>query len=265
MPTGNHIICFLLAVLIHVLGLLLFGLLPDWRPVEEEVSPELDVASVELTLSDDDSAVPSAPGAAAARQTEQAPPTIDVPKPVDPVPQPLLPEKPSFEEVLPLPEPELEPLPQPAPVPLPPPAPQPPPPQPRPVSSAPAVAAEKPVAKPVAAPSVGGASDAAASLQPSGGSYGRVDAHPALKRAIKPNYPIGARRRGEEGTVVLDVVVTVSGRSGTVKLVASCGFPELDAAAERAAAQAQFKPGTRNGRAVESAARLTIIFRLRDQ
>jgi pyruvate dehydrogenase (quinone) len=39
---------------------------------------------------------------------------------------------------------------------------------------------------------------------------------------------------------------------------------ELDRAAERAAAQARFKPGSRNGEPVESSARITIIFRLRD-
>jgi len=46
--------------------------------------------------------------------------------------------------------------------------------------------------------------------------------------------------------------------------VSSSGFPELDRAAERAAAQARFKPGTRDGRPIDSAARLTLIFRLRD-
>ena len=64
---------------------------------------------------------------------------------------------------------------------------------------------------------------------------------------------------------MLDVTVTAEGRARSVSLVSSCGFAELDGAAERAAAQARFKPGTRNGSPVESAARLTIIFRLRDQ
>ncbi|MEI7902520.1 MAG: energy transducer TonB [bacterium] len=97
-----------------------------------------------------------------------------------------------------------------------------------------------------------------------GGAYGRVDGHPSLDRAIKPNYPIGARRRGEEGTVILDVTVAADGSAAKTALVSSSGFPVLDRAAQRAAAQARFKPGTRDGQPVESAARLTLIFRLRD-
>jgi protein TonB len=91
-----------------------------------------------------------------------------------------------------------------------------------------------------------------------------VDGHPSLERAIKPIYPIGARRRGEEGTVILDVTVDEDGRAAKVSLISSCGFPDLDRAAERAAAAARFKPGTRDNKPVESAARLTLIFRLRD-
>jgi protein TonB len=64
--------------------------------------------------------------------------------------------------------------------------------------------------------------------------------------------------------VILDVTVTGDGRAASVSLISSSGFPDLDRAAERAAEQARFKPGTRDGKPVESAARLTLIFRLRD-
>ena len=64
--------------------------------------------------------------------------------------------------------------------------------------------------------------------------------------------------------MILDVTVAADGRAASVSRVSSSGFQELDLAAERAAAQARFKPGTRDGKAVESAARLTLIFRLRD-
>ena len=96
-----------------------------------------------------------------------------------------------------------------------------------------------------------------------GGSSGKVDGQPALDRPIKPTYPIGARRRGEEGTVILDVAVAADGSATSVSLVSSSGFRDLDRAAQRAVEQARFKPGTRNGRATPSAARLTLIFRLR--
>jgi len=98
-----------------------------------------------------------------------------------------------------------------------------------------------------------------------GGAAGHIDAQPSLDRAIRPVYPLGARRRGEEGTVVLDVRVAADGRAVGVTLIRSSGFPELDRAAERAAAQARFNPATRGGRPVESAARLTLVFRLREQ
>ena len=64
--------------------------------------------------------------------------------------------------------------------------------------------------------------------------------------------------------MILDVSVAADGSASGVALVSSSGFPELDRAAERAAAQARFKPGTRDGRPIGSAARLTLIFRLRD-
>jgi protein TonB len=98
-----------------------------------------------------------------------------------------------------------------------------------------------------------------------GGAAGRVDAQPSLDHAIRPVYPLGARQRGEEGTVVLDVNVAASGRASDVTLVTSSGFPALDRAAERAAAQARFTPAMRGGRPVESTARLTLVFRLRER
>ena len=97
-----------------------------------------------------------------------------------------------------------------------------------------------------------------------GAAAGQIVAQPSLDRPIKPVYPISARRRGEEGTVVLDVDVTAAGRAASVRIVSSSGFPDIDRAAQRAATQARFKPGRRDGHPVESSARLTLIFRLRD-
>ncbi len=262
MPSTNHILCFLLAVLIHVLGLLMLGCEQTRRETEETVQPELDVSSLELTLTemDNDGGSGSAAPQAAAQQTTppaEPQPTLDVPQPPDPVPPPTLPDKPTFDDAL---------VPPPEPVPPPTPKPTPPPP----------VTKPQPAPKPTPAPAqttssqpttaAAGDTSQGPTLSPAGGgSYGRIDTHPSLRRAIKPNYPIGARRRGEEGTVILDVVVSADGHASSVSLVSSCGFSELDAAAVRAAGQARFKPGTRNGEPAESAARLTIIFRLRDQ
>ena len=305
----DRIVSFLLAVLLHLLGLLMaIGL--DMRIVPEEVAPELAVTSVELTLTDaadDDGAAggaapaarAGAPQAAAApvAQTE-TPPPLELPRPVETPPEPRVPETPAPADLpTPPPEPVVEPVPEPVPVPLPEPIPVPVPvPIPMPVATlAPAPAPPQeaaPLPAPAAPPAVSRPADAEqtgeqgsspssedtsgqglATLQPvgagsgtgtGGGSNGRVDTHPSLERAIKPNYPIGSRRRGEEGTVIIDVTVAADGRAAKTALVSSCGFPELDSAAERAAGHARFKPGTRDGTPVESAARLTLIFRLRD-
>lgn len=258
MRLNDHLVCFTLSAAVHLAGLLLLGVAAN-RPPDEtaDTVPELLIASVQLTLSE---AEPAAPGAVAAPAQPEAPP-LAMPEP-EPEPPQQMPEKQDFADVLPdlpLPPPEPDPEPQPAPVPDPPPAPRPPPPAPvppRPPAAPPAPAEPAP---PTPGPSVE-SSEAAGD----GGAAGHVDARPSLDRPIRPVYPLGARRRGEEGTVVLDVKVAADGRASGVTLVRSSGFAELDRSAERAAAQARFNPATRGGHPVESAARLTLVFRLRD-
>ncbi|MGN0846060.1 MAG: TonB family protein [Kiritimatiellia bacterium] len=91
-----------------------------------------------------------------------------------------------------------------------------------------------------------------------------VDAPPALKRKIKPKYPEGARKRGEEGNVTLELAVDVHGIVVGVKVAASCGFAELERAAIDAARRVSFKPARRDGKPVAASARLTLTFRLRE-
>ena len=92
----------------------------------------------------------------------------------------------------------------------------------------------------------------------------RVDAPPAPRRTIKPQYPIGARARGEQGDVTLELAVDAQGAVVGVKVVASCGFSDLERAAVAAARRATFRPAKRGHRAVPAVARLTLTFRLRD-
>ena len=136
------------------------------------------------------------------------------------------------EELEPLPEPAPEPEPEktptPEPVPAPTPAPEPPPPAPAPAQA-------------------------------------RIDAPPRLTQAIKPDYPKGARQRGEEGDVALELAIDAGGRVEAVAVAASSGFPELDAAAVRAAGKARFIPAKAGRVAVPSAARITVNFRLRNR
>ena len=91
----------------------------------------------------------------------------------------------------------------------------------------------------------------------------KVDAPPKPHRAIKPDYPKGSRQRGEQGDVVLEIRVNDVGTVDRVEVVSSCGFPELDEAAVRAAKSARFTPAKSGKRSVASTARLTLTFRLK--
>ena len=91
----------------------------------------------------------------------------------------------------------------------------------------------------------------------------KVDAPPKPRKAIRPEYPKGARQRGEQGDVVLEIRVGESGSVERVEVVSSCGFSELDEAAVRAAKAARFTPAKSGSRSVASTARLTLTFRLK--
>lgn len=91
-----------------------------------------------------------------------------------------------------------------------------------------------------------------------------VDKPPAPRRRIKPEYPKGARQRGEEGNVTLELDVSADGTVDDVRVVASCGFAELEQAAIQAVKHARFTPARRGSAAVPATARLTLTFRLKE-
>lgn len=91
----------------------------------------------------------------------------------------------------------------------------------------------------------------------------RLDAPPKPKRSIRPDYPKGARQRGEQGDVVVEIRVNAEGTVDAVKVAASSGFPELDEAAVRAARAAKFSPARSGRDPVASTARLKLQFKLK--
>ena len=91
----------------------------------------------------------------------------------------------------------------------------------------------------------------------------KIDASPKPHKTIKPDYPKGARQRGEQGEVILEIRVTAAGNVDRVDIVSSCGFPELDEAAVRAARTARFTPAKSGGSPVASTARLKLDFKLK--
>jgi protein TonB len=77
-----------------------------------------------------------------------------------------------------------------------------------------------------------------------------------------PVYPLESRRRHEQGTVRLRVVISPDGHVKEIGVAASSGFERLDKAALEAVRRWRFKPGTQAGVAVEAVGFLPIPFRL---
>jgi protein TonB len=79
-----------------------------------------------------------------------------------------------------------------------------------------------------------------------------------------PAYPPASRRLGEEGRVVLRVLVDRDGVPGEVAIKTSSGFPRLDQAAEDAVRRWKFVPARQGDEAVRAAVLVPIVFNLRD-
>jgi protein TonB len=77
-----------------------------------------------------------------------------------------------------------------------------------------------------------------------------------------PRYPVESRRRREEGTVRLRVVVTADGRVKDIAVARSSGFDRLDEAALDTVRKWRFRPGMQAGVAVEALGFLSIPFKL---
>ena len=80
----------------------------------------------------------------------------------------------------------------------------------------------------------------------------------------KPNYPMAAKERGQQGRVVLRVEVSAAGQPLSVTVLSTSGYPLLDKAALAAVGQWQFRPATQAGTAVAGAADVPVQFRLEE-
>jgi protein TonB len=78
----------------------------------------------------------------------------------------------------------------------------------------------------------------------------------------QPDYPAQSRRLGEQGRVLLRVLVNEQGRAQAVEVQQSSGFARLDAAAREAVLRARFRPHMADGKAVTVYAIVPISFRL---
>jgi protein TonB len=86
--------------------------------------------------------------------------------------------------------------------------------------------------------------------------------HAASNR--KPAYPAMSRRYGEEGTVVLRVLVRADGTAGQVEIKKSSGYPALDESAKSAVETWRFNPATIDGKPVSEWYEQAIPFTLQN-
>lgn len=89
----------------------------------------------------------------------------------------------------------------------------------------------------------------------------RVDARHHQNPA--PSYPRLSRRRGEEGTVVLELLVLKDGTVDEIKVKQSSGFPRLDRSAMEAVKRWKYDPATRGGQAIDYRYLQPVTFNLK--
>lgn len=92
-----------------------------------------------------------------------------------------------------------------------------------------------------------------------------VDRAPQAGVRLRPTYPLQARMRGQEGSVMLEFVVDSNGWTRDITAVSAEPGNVFVRAAVRAVERWRFKPGMRGGRAVSVRVWQRISFRLEGQ
>ena len=88
------------------------------------------------------------------------------------------------------------------------------------------------------------------------------DGSAATLRNPPPTYPMESRRRHEQGTVRLRVLISVEGQVREISIAKSSGYERLDHAALETVRKWRFQPGTQAGVPVEAYGSLAIPFTL---
>ncbi|MQR02183.1 energy transducer TonB [Glaciimonas soli] len=78
----------------------------------------------------------------------------------------------------------------------------------------------------------------------------------------RPEYPSSSKRMGEEGKVIMRVLINEKGRAERIEIQKTSGYSRLDDAAKRAMLRALFKPYMENGKAIPVYAIVPINFQL---
>ncbi len=258
-----RIICALFCALAVHAALVTGAMRYGWFSSDDTALPELDMTSVDLSFSEtpDETATPAAQPPSS--PVEPQPPTPPPPS-LDPSPPPPAVELPPLPPVKPPTPPIIEHTSQPdldsllaeeTPPDQTPPESQT---EPQPIPDTPAQTQETPPPQQQ--------TSAAAPQSAPAPSHARVkvDKQPSPRRRIKPEYPQGARQRGEEGIVILELDISAEGTVDHVRVFKSCGFPELDQAAIQAAKRAPFNSARQGSVNVPYTVRLPLDFHLKD-
>ena len=85
----------------------------------------------------------------------------------------------------------------------------------------------------------------------------------ATLRNPAPSYPPLSRRFGEQGSVMLRVLVSATGEPLQVELLSSSGHARLDAAARKMVAKWSFIPAQQGQEKIQAWVRVPVVFQLR--
>jgi periplasmic protein TonB len=190
------------------------------------------------------------------RETGREPTVLDVTL-VEPKPLPVAPPEPE-----PPPPPKRKPEPQRAREPTPPAAKAPPAPQPEPAPILSLPATQAPAESAFTVPAPKPAESPRAPEKPQGVATTPPVFNAAYLRNPAPQYPLAARRTGQQGTATVRVLVTPEGLPARVDLEKSSGSTHLDDAAVEAVKGWRFSPARRGNEAVEGWVLVPIVFRL---
>jgi protein TonB len=90
------------------------------------------------------------------------------------------------------------------------------------------------------------------------------EAVPVYRKNPPPQYPRVARRRGYQGTIVLEVLVNREGRVEKLRVFQSSGYSVLDNSAIRSVKGWLFEPSRRGDEKVEMWVKLPVRFKLKE-
>lgn len=89
-----------------------------------------------------------------------------------------------------------------------------------------------------------------------------TEAVPVYKKNPEPAYPLLAKKRGYEGTVLLSVLVNENGLVENIWVFESCGYRILDNAALDAVKEWIFEPGRRGDELIEMWVEVPVRFEI---